>query len=130
MSDITRKYSRLTALFMTIHIVLNIGPLATYSIMALIKSDLTHEKITLCSTVFVVIIMTAFAAVNKIALRSRIWVILIGIYICLNDIITPLIVIASTQLADELLIHPLYTLFKRNKEINKQIDRRIPSDVR
>lgn len=75
-------------------------------------------------TVFIVLIMTVVTLVQKVALRSRLWVILIGMYICLDNILTPLIIIACCQIVDELIVNPLAKAYKNRYIINKQIDRR------
>lgn len=75
--------------------LLCVGPLAAYSVSALIAADLVIEKVALASTVFIVLIMSVVSWLNKIALRSRLWIILIGLYICLDSIMTPLIIIAA-----------------------------------
>ena len=72
-----------------------------------------------------VIIMSIVAAVNKIALRSRVWILLIGLWICLDNFMLPIIVIACTQIADEIIFTPLHNYFKTRLVINKQIDGRI-----
>ena len=108
-----------------ISLLCNLGPLLFFTIQALIESDLTHEKVALCMTVFIVLIMTIISLANKIVLRSRLWIILIGIYVCLDHILTPLIVIACCQIVDELMISPLKHSAKDKLIINKQIDRRM-----
>lgn len=124
-SERTIKLRRLTALFTIVSLLLNIAPLAFYTIKALIDADLTHEKVALSMTVFIVLIMTIISIANKIVLKSRIWIIMLGIYICLDTILTPLIIIAVCQIIDELLIAPLKKSFKLRKNINKEMDKRL-----
>lgn len=124
LSDVTKKYRLLYRLFLVVSILLNICPLATYTIKALVESNLTHQKVALSMTVFIVLIMTVVTLVQKVALRSRLWVILIGMYICLDNILTPLIIIACCQIVDELIVNPLAKAYKNRYIINKQIDRR------
>lgn len=106
-------------------LLLNIAPLAVYTIKALIEADLTHEKVSLVMIVFVVLIMTIVSLVNKIALKSRLWIILIGIYICLDYIMTPLIIIAVCQIVDEIIMSPLSKHYKLKLNINKEMDARL-----
>lgn len=125
MSDKTKKYCLWYIVFLVTSILLNIGPLAFYSIKAVMESELVHEKVTLVMTVFIVFILTCVSLVNKVAMRSRLWILLIGIYICLDAIMTPLIIIAVCQTLDELVINPLSKSFREKYIINKQIDGRI-----
>lgn len=120
----TSKYRKLFWLFLVVSLLLNILPITVYTIKAVVEADLIHEKIGLTMTVFAVLIMTIVSFVNKVTLRSRLWIILIGIYICLNNILTPLIVIACSQILDELVVSPLKHSVKDKLVINKQIDRR------
>ena len=124
MTKITKRYCLLSWVFTIISILCNIAPLAAYSIKAIMETNLTHEKVTLTMTVFVVLLMTLISFINKSAMRSRLWVVLIGIYVCLDYIMTPLIIIACCQIADELIVCPLKNSFKNKYQINKQIDKR------
>lgn len=120
----TKKTKIYSILFTVISILLNLGPLVTYTLIALISSNLTHQKVALCMTVFVVLILTAIAVANKVAMKSRLWVILIGLYICLDYIMTPLIIIAVCQVLDELVVSPLAKHYRSRYKINKEIDLR------
>ena len=120
----TKKYRKIYWLLAILSFLANLAPLAVYTIKALVESDLTHEKVALTMTVFVVAIMTLVCIANKIVLRSRLWIILIEIYICLDSILTPLIIIACCQVLDELFICPLKKHYKNKLIINKEIDKR------
>lgn len=120
----TSKMRRAYWIFVILSLLLNICPLGVYTIKALFEANLTHEKIALSMIVFIVLIMTIISIANKIVLRSRLWIILIGVYICLDHIMTPLIIIAVCQILDELLITPLKKSFKNKLNINKEIDKR------
>ena len=124
MSEITKHYRVCHRIFLILSLLLNICPLAVYVIKAIVEADLIHEKVTLTATVFAVLILTCVSLVNKVALRSRLWILLCGIYICLDNILGPLIVIAVCQVLDELLVSPLKKSAKTKLVINKQIDRR------
>lgn len=105
--------------------LLNAGPVVGYVIAGAVTSDLAREKLTLSLTIIVVAIMTIVAAVNRIAMRSRIWVVLIGIYVCLGEILVPLLVIGSTQILDEVVVGPLARHFSQKALISAEIDRRL-----
>ena len=120
----TRYYKRLFWFWSFFSILLNIGPVFYYVIKSYLESDLTHEKVALSMIVMVVLIMTAITIINKHALRSRIWLLLIGMYLCLDNIIEPLIVIASCQVFDEIIASPSRENVRQKLTINKQIDLR------
>lgn len=120
----TKRYHRLSILFSTLSLLLNIAPLATYAIIAMVESDLVTEKIALCMTVLIVGILTAVSLVNKVAMRSRIWIIFLGLYGALDYIMVPLVIVACCQVLDELLVQPLSKRFKQKYSINRELDKR------
>lgn len=120
----TSKYRKLNIFMGLFSFLLNIGPLAFYGILGFTQAEL-HEKITLGLTVIIVLIMTLIALVNRVAMRSRLWVLLCGLYICLDYILVPLIVFAVCQIVDELIASPLHHKFKNLYTIHREIDRRV-----
>lgn len=124
MTSTTKKYRRLAALLLIVSILLNVAPIAAYTIIGFVEADLIVEKVALTTTIFIVVIMTLIAIVNKTTLRSRIWVIMLGLYICLDMFITPLIIIAVCQILDEWFAHPIYKSCRNRYIINKEIDKR------
>lgn len=121
----TKKYRRNYWILLILSILLNVCPLAVYTLKAVFESQVVYQKVALTSTVFIVLIMTAVSLVNKVTLKSRLWIILIGLYICLDYIMTPLIIIAVCQVVDELIVTPLKKSSKNKLIIHKQIDARL-----
>lgn len=120
----TKKYHRIWLVFAILSILLNVGPLAAYSIIALAEASLVIEKVALSMTVLVVLIMTAVAFLNKTTMKSRVFVIIIGLYLCLDHFITPLIVISVCQIVDEWLASPVSKHYRNKYRINREIDKR------
>ena len=120
----TAKFCLLYWIFFAASLLLNVAPLTFYTIGALCSASLVYEKVALCMTVFVVLIMTLISLMNHAAMKSRLWIVLIGIYICLGEILTPLIVIACCQITDEIIISPLKASFRNKYTINKEMDLR------
>ena len=121
----TKNYRIKYWIFLITSILLNVCPLAVYSIKALVEGQLVYQKVALTMTVFVVLIMTVISIINKITLRSRLWLLLIGVYLCIGEILTPLIIIAVCQTVDEIIVHPLKNNYKNKLTISKEIDKRI-----
>lgn len=120
----TTKY-RLTYWSLAIlSVLLQLGPLVTYGIIGYVQSDLVTEKVGLSLTVFIVAILTVVAFVNKVAMRSRLWIMLLGLYFALDYIMTPLLIIAICQIVDELIAAPLKKHYKTKLTISKEIDKR------
>lgn len=121
----TSKYRKLFWVFAILSFLLNVGPIATYTIIALAQSTLVANKVTMCCTVLIVAILSVVSWINKTTMRSRIWVILLGLYVCLDYILTPLLIIAITQIADEWIIAPAAKSYKSKLTIHKEMDKRI-----
>lgn len=123
-SKTTRNYHILSFVFGLLSLLCIIGPFLYYGGVALAGGALVVEKAALVASVLVVGIMTAVAAVNKVALRSRIWIVLFALFLCLDNFLVPLIVVGGCQIADELIINPLYKHFAAKASINAEIDKR------
>lgn len=120
----TKRYKIAKNVLKLISILLNAAPILVYVIIAFASSNLVHEKVTLSMTVVVAIILTLVTAVNKVQLRSRLWIILIGIYVCLKEIMTPILLTALCQVLDELVVSPLHASYKQKYIIHREIDKR------
>lgn len=116
-----RKYYFLTFL----SFLLLIGPIGYYVITALLGGALIVEKLALTGSVLAAVALSAIALLNKTVMRSRIFILLFGLYICLDSIVTPLLIIGSCQILDELIITPLRNSAKIDLISNKSLDRRL-----
>jgi hypothetical protein len=121
----TKKYTRLAVLFTMLSVLLLIGPFLIYTAGALFGDALVSQKMALASTVVIVLVMTAISALNHLAMRSRLWILLIGLYCCLDNIMEPLLVIAVCQVLDELIIAPLAKRFRNQATIHAELDKRL-----
>ena len=120
----TKRYRLLTWVFGIFSVLLNICPVGVYIIKTLVEGSVVVEKVALACTVFVVLIMSAVAWINKTTLRSRVWVLCLGLYFCLDTFVEPIILIAVTQVLDEWIISPLWKYYKTKLSINREIDKR------
>lgn len=121
---VTTKYKILKNLFLALSIFCLSFPMTFYGIQAFIYGSKV-EKFTLGAFCAVAIGMVVINFIMKIHLKSMVWLLLLGIYICLNNITTLLIMVAVCTIIEELVIHPLYKFFKSKYVINKEIDKRI-----
>ena len=116
-----RKYITATIL----SFLLNVCPLLVFTIIAFISGTAIVHKVTLSMTLLIVLIFTAVTFINKTVFRSKLWILLIGLWLCLDNILTPLIVFAACQVIDELIVTPLKNYYKNRYRINKEIDTRL-----
>ena len=123
-TPVTKKYHRLGILFTILSLLLNIAPLAVYTIMALAGGALIGQKVALTMTVFVVLILSVISWINKTTLRSKIWILMIGLYFVLEHFAVAIIIIGVCQVLDEWIVDPLRKHFRNKYSINKEIDKR------
>ena len=122
----TRKYKRLSTITFLLSLVCSLCPISIYVLKAFIDSDVKEvNKYTLGIMCSVAIIVSLINIVAKLHLRCIPWILLLGIYVCLENITTLLIIMAITTIIDELILVPLHKSFKNKYTINREIDKRL-----
>ena len=126
MSTMTHKYKRLSILTFLLSTICSLCPILIYVIKAFVDKDVQEmNKYTLGIMCSVALIVTIINIVAKMHLRCIPWILLLGIYVCLKDITTLLVIMAITTIIDELILMPLHKSFKNKYTINKEIDKRL-----
>ena len=126
MSTMTKKYKRLSILTFLLSALCSVCPIFIYVIKAFVDKDVQEvNKYTLGIMCSVALVITLINIVAKLHLRCIPWILLLGIYLCLRDITTLLIIMAITTIIDEMIIMPLHKSFKSKYAINKEIDKRL-----
>lgn len=125
MSDVTKKYVHLAIIFSVVSFLLFVGPAGYFIVSAFLCADLVVEKVALTATIAVVLILTAFCAINKWLFRSKVWLVVLVLYFLLNNFLTMILVFAITQILDELIVSPLARHFRHKAGINKEMDKRL-----
>lgn len=121
----TKKFKIAAILLTVLSICLSIGPLIVYSVIAFNNAGATTvNKVTLMSMISIGTILSLVCAINKYSPRCRLWLIMIGLYVCLDKFIGCVLVMAITQCIDELAIHPLARIARQKYGINREIDKR------
>ena len=119
----TKEYRREKWLLLILSILCNLLPIAIETIKAFIVAGV-GQKVTLgvCLTLALLFVLINF--ITKHRIRSTLWILLIGIYICLDHIQSLLIIMAITTIIDEFILEPAYKRVKNKYIINKEIDKR------
>ena len=126
MSTMTHKYKRLSILTFLLSAICSLCPILIYVLKAFIDKDVQEvNKYTLGIMCSVALVVTLINIVSKLHLRCIPWILLLGIYVCLKDITTLLVIMAITTIIDELILMPLHKSFKNKYTINKEIDKRL-----
>lgn len=101
------------------------GPIILYTVLAYqSKTATTADKFVLTSLLTIGTILSLVCLVNKYTLRCKHWLILIGLWLCLDKFLGTILVIAITQIVDELLVCPMKKYYGHKLSINKEIDKR------
>lgn len=123
-SDITKKYQKLSHLFNFLSVFITVVPIVVYIVLGFINGEV-QQKLTLGVTVTIAMLLTVVNVVFKYHMRSAIWVLVLGIYFCLKDIMPLLLLVAVSTILDEFILTPLHKSYKSKAKINKEIDRRM-----
>ena len=119
----TKKCRLLAALFGALGFGVSVLPFIVYSIYGFVEAGTADKMVlTLGAVAAAIIGLTNFFF--KKHMRSPLWILLLALYIVLNEI-TPLLICAAVGcVLDELLFTPLYTHFRSKTLINSEIDKR------
>ena len=120
----TKKYKTAYRVCAILSLLSVLSPLFYFVIKGFLTADVVYEKVTLTTTLFVALILTVIGLLNKVTYRSKLWIVLIGLYISLKSIMLPLVLIACGQILDELILSPAKAHYKNLYTINREIDKR------
>lgn len=126
-SNRTKKARILAIIFSVLHILCMLGPFLYFLPMAFINAAVV-EKLSLGLTTILCLVLAAISMIVDVSHRANLhrtilWVLILGIMICLSEVQVFIYVIAITSIIDELLIVRLAERFKTIKNTNKEIDK-------
>lgn len=125
-SEQTNKSISKLRIAQTIDFIILVIPTVVYVVMGIIaEGRAVYEKVTLISAIFIALVLLLFNIVMKKHLRSPIWIILIGIYVALENIMPLIIMIAASSIIDELFLDPFIKRTKVEVISNKTLDKRL-----
>ena len=120
----TKKFKKLTLLFSLLSFFCFFGPLIYFGSVAFFGGALIISKLTFTASVFISIIVTIASFGKKWVPRSRVWIILLGLYFCIDNFIAVILAFAITQIIDELILCPLKHYCSDKASMNHEIDAR------
>ena len=123
----TKKYKTNYILCKTLSILMTLIPLVIYTIKGFCEGT-PGSKVTLGVCFTTALILTIINVVFKYHMRSTIWILMIGLYVAVDNIIPLLIILAITTILDEFVLSPLSRYYKSKYTINKEIDKRMPNE--
>ena len=119
----TKKYKIKLNICRLLSFTLTVLPVIIYTIMGFMDGTI-GEKVSLGICVILALIFVLINIMFKYHIRSTLWVLFIGIYVCIDNIIPLLIIMAATTIIDEFVLVPLINKYKNKYIINKEIDLR------
>lgn len=128
MSDVTKKYKIWNIIMLTISTLLCYLPLLIALISGFNYSD-GAGKVTLSICCVFALLLTIINIISKYSIRSTMWIVLLGIYSVLDNVMPYLIAIAICTVLDEFIFSPLHKYFKDKLIINREIDKRYGKEI-
>ena len=89
----------------------------------------TGAAICLTGSLVIAAVLGLVNIILKYKLRCVIWIIILGLYIALDNILPIVLVLAFTTIIDDLVLSPLTDRYKTEYIANRAMDRRGVSDV-
>ena len=123
MRDKTIRLRRSKNILGIISLLLCYAPLLVALITGFSYSDNERGKVTLSICCIVALLLTLINIISKYSVRSTMWVLLLGAYAVLEDVMPYLIAIAICTIIDEFIITPIYKSVKNRYIINREIDK-------
>lgn len=123
MADVTKGYKVKHRLLSLLSFILTVIPIIVFSVLAFINGEV-HEKVVLGCTLIIALILVVINVIFKYHIRSTLWISVLGIYSCLENIMPLLLTVAIATILDEFIITPLRRKYKQLYVINKEIDKR------
>lgn len=112
-------------------IILSIGPLCIYTVMAYNSAAVVEKKFAFSMMAVVCVIIAGVSLFKAIAAKARyhvpqsiLWIMVLGFYLCVDKFLGCIMVVALCSIVNELLIHPLATKAKNDLIHNKHQDKR------
>lgn len=117
-------------LYRSLDLIILFAPVIVYTIIALTKDGVTVPgRVAVVGSVCIALILSLFNIIAQKRLRCPIWIILIGLYVAIKEILLPLIIIlAIVTVIDDLILTPLITYYRTKLITNKSIDERLAPD--
>ena len=128
-SERTKQCKRLSVFFLILHILCLFGPLLYFIPYAYIVGEV-GRKLALSLFLIVALCLSVVALISDAKTRgglakSIMWILVIGISICLQEVKVFVYIMAIVSIIDELVIVKLRAKYKDAYAANREIDRRM-----
>ena len=126
MSNITKRYNRLSHIFFWLGVLLTFLPVIIFGIIGCVNGSIDiSNKIRLGISFATAILLLVMGVKSKYNCRSITYVFLFGCYFVIKDIKWVIFVAGICCIIDEFVCNPLHKYYHQKAVINKEIDKRI-----
>ena len=123
--DRTKKFATLYRLMALFSLVCTIGPITVFTVYAISNGEIgSKQKLTLGLCLLVCLLLVILNTIKKYNLRSPVYIMILGIHACIQNLTLLFIIMAVTTALDEFVFTPLKREFRMKYTINKEMDAR------
>lgn len=119
----TRHYHRMAIVSGLLSVLCNVVPMCYFIGRGMWLATPT-QKVSIGFLALAALILGAVNLLMKIHPRSLFWLVLLGLYWVLGEILPVLTVMFITCFVDEIILTPMHKYSKSKYSINKEIDKR------
>lgn len=124
-NDRTKRFAVLYRLMVLFSLVCTIGPITVFTAYAISNGEIgSKQKLTLGLCLLVCLLLVIINTIKKYNLRSPVYIMILGIHTCIQNLTLLFIIMAVTTALDEFVFTPLKREFRMKYTINKEIDAR------
>lgn len=120
----SKRAKRRAWIMWSLSFAVTVVPVIVYVFIGFFEGSV-GQKFTLGITITVALILVMVNIIFKFHLRSALWVLVLGIYFCLKDILPLLLIIAIGTVLDEFIFTPQYRKYRSRYTTNREIDKRL-----
>lgn len=127
-SQTTRDYLHKRNFCKIMSFLLTFLPLIIYGVIAFVQGTVENKvSFGLCLTICALFVIMNI--LMKLKIRCTLWVLLLGIHICLKNIVSLIIIMAISTALDEFVFEPLVRKYSQKASINIEIDKREQQNI-
>lgn len=124
-NDRTKRFAALYRLMALFSLVCTIGPITVFTVYAIANGEIgSKQKLTLGLCLLVCVLLVIINTIKKYNLRSPVYIMILGVHTCIQNLTLLFIIMAVTTALDEFVFTPLKREFRTKYTINKEIDAR------
>jgi len=125
MYERTKKLKRDLIIATVAEFLLNVFPVLYYTLIGISTKDIAAgKKVTLTLAAMFAGALLVINLITKHSMRSPLYIVLLGLYICLDNVLPVIVMILVCTIIDELFVTNIRKRISEKYRVNKEIDRR------